>query len=135
MEMNSGLPSEQENSFHYLPAHEIYPPLGPKKAHVLPVFHALTGCDTVSAFVGHSKKSAWAISNALPELTDELVTLADAPTSIPETSLRAVERFVILLCERPVLAYFWRRQSITGWKEAILSTLFIFKFMGPCIQR
>ena len=33
--------------------------LGELKARALPVFHALTGCDTTSAFRGKGKKSAW----------------------------------------------------------------------------
>jgi len=43
-------------AFRYLPAHEISASLGPEKARALLMFHALTGCDTVSAFVGHGKK-------------------------------------------------------------------------------
>ena len=35
----------------------------------LSVFHALTGCDTTSAFVGHGNKSSWSVWNAMPELT------------------------------------------------------------------
>ena len=38
-----------------LSAHEIATFLGPSKALVLPVFHALTGCDTVLPFIGHGK--------------------------------------------------------------------------------
>ena len=30
-------------------------------AHGLPFFHALTGCDTVSAFHGKGKRTAWEI--------------------------------------------------------------------------
>ena len=48
-------------SFRYLAAHEISATLGPEKARALPVFHALTGCDTVSSFAGHGKKTAWAV--------------------------------------------------------------------------
>ena len=44
-------------SFRYLAAHEISAALGPEKTHALPVFHALTGCDTVSSFAGHRKKT------------------------------------------------------------------------------
>ena len=36
--------------FRYLTAHEISGGLGPEKARPLPVFHALTGCYTVSSF-------------------------------------------------------------------------------------
>ena len=87
-------------SFRYLPAHKLSAKLGPQKARALPIFHAVTGCDTVSAFVGRGKKSAWTTWNDLPELTDALVTLADGPTSIPEASFRIIERFVILLYDK-----------------------------------
>ena len=64
------------------------------------MYHSLTGCDTVSSFVGHSKKKAWAIWNVLPELTDALLLLSSAPSEIPEDCLHAIERFVILLYDR-----------------------------------
>ncbi|KAG7156370.1 hypothetical protein Hamer_G006109 [Homarus americanus] len=48
-------------SFRYLAALEMATCLGPEKARALPIFHALTGCDTVSSFSGHGKKTAWAI--------------------------------------------------------------------------
>lgn len=35
--------------------------LGPEKAKALPMFHALTGCDTVSCFTGHGKRTAWEV--------------------------------------------------------------------------
>ena len=43
-------------SFRYLAAHKLAVILGPEKALALPMFHALTGCDTVSSFAGHGKK-------------------------------------------------------------------------------
>ncbi|KAG7153951.1 hypothetical protein Hamer_G027474, partial [Homarus americanus] len=51
----------------YIAAHQIAKALGPEKSRALPVFHAITGCDTVSVFAGHSKKTAWATWNAFPE--------------------------------------------------------------------
>ena len=42
--------------FCYLSAHKITNTLGPEKSRALTMFHALTGCDTVSSFVG--KKTA-----------------------------------------------------------------------------
>ena len=45
--------------FRYIAAHELYVSLGPEKSKSLPVFHAITGCDTVSAFAGRGKKAAW----------------------------------------------------------------------------
>ena len=41
----------------------------------LPLFHALTGCDTVSSFAGIGKKTAWAAWNVYPEVTDAFVEL------------------------------------------------------------
>ena len=56
-------------TFCCLAAHEIARALGPEKAQALPMFHALTGCDTVSCFAGHGKRTAWAVWTVLPELT------------------------------------------------------------------
>ena len=44
-------------NFRWLPIHDISKSLGPRSK-ALPFFHAFTGCDTVSAFVGKGKKSA-----------------------------------------------------------------------------
>ena len=87
-------------NYRYIAAHEIASSLGPEKTCALPMFHAITGCDTVSAFVGHGKKSAWATWNSLPELTDALLSLANAPTSLQEDTMHVIERFVILLYDR-----------------------------------
>ena len=87
-------------NYRYIAAHEIASSLGPEKTCALPMFHAITGCDTVSAFVGHGKKSAWATWNTLPELTDALLSLANAPTSIQEDTMHVIERFVILQYDR-----------------------------------
>ena len=56
-------------SFRYLANHEIAAAMGPLKALALPTFHALTGCDTVSAFTSHGKRTAWIIWNSFPEPT------------------------------------------------------------------
>lgn len=44
-------------NLRYLAAHKIASSLEQKKAQALAMFHALTGCDTVSSFVGHGKKT------------------------------------------------------------------------------
>ena len=46
----------------------------------LPLFHAITGCDTVSHFLGCGKKTAWSAWQSFPDLTDTLV----APTNQPQ---------------------------------------------------
>ena len=48
--------------------HTIAAPLGRERAFVLPMFHALTSCDTVSFFAGRGKKTAWDIWMYSPSL-------------------------------------------------------------------
>lgn len=45
----------------YIPVHEVYQSLSGQIPDLttLIAFHSLTGCDTVSHFAGHSKKTAW----------------------------------------------------------------------------
>ena len=87
-------------NFQYLAAHKIAAYLGLEKSLALPMFHALTGCDTVSAFVGHGKKTAWAVWNSFSDLTSALLKLAHAPYVIQEQCLHTIERFVILVYDR-----------------------------------
>lgn len=87
-------------SFRYLAAHEIAAGLGQEKARALPMFHALTGCDTVSSFARHGKKTAWAVWTVMPELTEALMQLSSAPSDIPSNAMCIIERFVILLYDR-----------------------------------
>ena len=45
-------------NLRFIPSHTIASQLGEVACSALPFFHALTGCDTVSAFSGVGKKSA-----------------------------------------------------------------------------
>ena len=51
--------------------------------------YALTGCDTVSSFVGHGKKTAWKIWKVPSEITDALLKLSCAPSDTPEDAIYA----------------------------------------------
>ncbi|KAG7177937.1 hypothetical protein Hamer_G026516 [Homarus americanus] len=84
----------------YIAAHQMAKALGPEKSRALPVFHAITGCDTVSAFAGHSKKAAWATWNAFPEVTTAFLSLASTPSELPDGVLSTLERFIVLLYDR-----------------------------------
>ena len=86
--------------FRYLAAHKMAIALRMKKAKALPMFHALTGCDTVSSFVGHGKKTAWSTWNVQPQLTDAMLKLSCVPSDIQENIMHTIERFVILLYDR-----------------------------------
>lgn len=46
-------------SLTYIAAHDITNSIGPQKSLAIPFFHAITGCDTTSAFYFKSKSSAW----------------------------------------------------------------------------
>jgi len=50
-----------DKAFRFLAAHEMARALGPEKAQAQSMFHALTGCDTVSCFAGRGKRTAWAV--------------------------------------------------------------------------
>ncbi|KAG7168460.1 hypothetical protein Hamer_G002523 [Homarus americanus] len=80
----------------YIAAQQIAKALGPEKSRALPVFHAITGYDTVSVFAGHSKKAAWATWNAFPEVTTAFLSLASTPDGV----LSTLERFIVLLYDR-----------------------------------
>ena len=46
---------ETRSNFRYIPVHVVVAGMDPRICATLPVFHALTGCDTVSAFSGRGK--------------------------------------------------------------------------------
>ena len=73
--------------------------LGPR-AQALTFFHAFTGCDTISAFRGKGKKSAWQAWNVFEEATEVFRKLSTMPESISEDDKLAVEQFVVVLYDR-----------------------------------
>ena len=85
--------------FHFIAAHEIVGALGPDRCMALPMFHAFTGCDTVSFFGGRGKRTAWDTWKAYDDVTPALCSLATIPESV-ESFIKPLERFVILLYER-----------------------------------
>ncbi len=44
--------------------------MNPTQCLTLPVFYAFTGCDTVSAFAGRGKKTAWETWKSFQEVND-----------------------------------------------------------------
>ena len=86
--------------FRYYPIQEIARLLGPQKSLALPVFHVLTGCDTVSFFAGKSKKSAWDTWNVFPEVTRAFVEITSAPSELSDKCIEIIETFVVLLYDR-----------------------------------
>ena len=50
-----------KNHSHFLPLSQDAAQLGQPVSAALPGLHALTGCDSTSAFVGHGKKKAFSL--------------------------------------------------------------------------
>ena len=87
------------SSFRYIPIDEVVNEMDPRTCMILPVFHSFTGCDTVSAFGGRGKKSAWNTWQVYPEVTVAFESLL----LMEETSgaaMASLERFVVLLYNR-----------------------------------
>lgn len=63
----------------YIPTHLIALSLGPVKSKVLPMFHAYTGCDTVSSFANRRKKTAWDVRKTYDNLTEAFHSVMVAP--------------------------------------------------------
>lgn len=87
-------------NMRYVSASMIALRIGRDKASALPLFHALTGCDTVSFFAGRGKKTAFALWNVFPQLTNVLLTLMSTPATVDQESFAVIERFVVLLYDR-----------------------------------
>lgn len=87
-------------NFRYIPAHQLANTLGPVRSRCLPLFHSLTGCDTVSSFHNIGKKKAWHVWEIFPDVTDCFLRLAAAPRSITDVNMALIERFVVLMYDR-----------------------------------
>ena len=83
--------------FRYLTIHDLVNSMGPQQAAALPMFHALTGCDTASAFVGRGKKTCWEIWKKCPQVTDTFIKLLETPQLISDNMLKVLQHYVILL--------------------------------------
>ena len=88
--------------FRFIPIHEVAAAVGPRNSANLPLFHALTGCDTVSSFAGIGKKTAWAAWNVYPEVTEAFEELLRMADPISDRTLEVIERFVVLMYSRKV---------------------------------
>ena len=81
----------------YIPVHDISLPLGPDKSQALPIFHAYTGCDTVSSFNTQGKKTAWDIWKVFEEVTTIFLALSTGSTEVTCDHVALIEWFTILL--------------------------------------
>ena len=88
------------DSHHMIDAAAIATAIGYDKSLALPVFHAFTGCDTVSSMKSIGKKTAWQRWNAFEDVTQAFVDLSSGPESVNEETAKVLERFVVLLYDK-----------------------------------
>jgi len=88
------------SSFRYIAVHEMVASMKKTQCQTLPVFHAFTGCDTVSAFAGRGKKTTWETWKSFAEVTDAFSDLLSMPSEVSARSLSLLERFVVLMYDR-----------------------------------
>ena len=72
------------SSFRYIAIHEMVATMNPTQCLTLPVLHAFTGCDTVAAFAGRGKKTAWETWKSFPEVNDAFNELLCMPSEVSE---------------------------------------------------
>ena len=89
-----------QSNFRYIPVHDVVAGMDPRICATLPVFHALTGCDTVSAFSGRGKKTAWNTWEVFPEVTEAFKVLLLMQQDMSEATMALLEQFVVLLYDR-----------------------------------
>ena len=84
-------------SFRLIPVHIIAMQLGADKCKALLGFHALTGCDSVSALFGIGKKTAWTMWMAFPKFTEAFLFLSNKSDYITNEIMALTEEFVARL--------------------------------------
>jgi len=86
-------------NLRYIAVHELVEVLGKDRCTALPFFHAFTGCDTVSSFAGHGKKTGWETWNSFPDVTSTFSQLSSEPTDV-DFAMSLLQRFVVRMYER-----------------------------------
>ena len=67
---------------------------------ILPIFHALTGCNTTFFFASTGKKAAWELWKVYSEATEAFLALEKRPATLSDEAFCTVERFTILICNK-----------------------------------
>ncbi|CAB4034500.1 Hypothetical predicted protein [Paramuricea clavata] len=90
-------------NFRFISVNCICAILGKPQSTSLPVFHALTGCDTTSGFFGKGKKSAWQAWEIFPEVTPTFEMLAKTPFMQLTTDsplFKQIERYTVIMYDK-----------------------------------
>lgn len=89
--------------FRYFHINTICQTLGSERSKALLFFHAFTGSDTTSQFLGKGKKTAWDAWNAYPEATSAFFSITEDPFHPLMLSSRLfaiLERFTCVLYDK-----------------------------------
>ncbi len=73
--------------------HNIASTLGQEKCNGMVFFHAFTGCDVVSAFIGKAKKTAWQTWDNSPQVSEVFKNLSQYPPTIDDEDLARLDLF------------------------------------------
>jgi len=71
----------------WIPIHDLCAHMGPEKSKGLLFFHAFSGCDTVSGFIGKGKTYFLQTWNVLPDITETFAKLSRFQVSICDTDI------------------------------------------------
>ena len=78
----------------FISCHQIAGDMSSAMCNGLTFFHAVSGCDTYSAFSEKGKKSAISAWKALPDITDTFARLSNEPTEITSEDLPNIENLL-----------------------------------------
>lgn len=91
-------------NFRFLSINSISAALGVARSLSLPVFHALTGCDTTSTFFNKGKRSAWQAWELCSEsVTPTLEFLSTHPyqqLTTDDNHFRVLERMIVVMYDK-----------------------------------
>ncbi|XP_052128250.1 uncharacterized protein LOC113206436 [Frankliniella occidentalis] len=79
----------------YVPVHTVAASMTPTELNNIPIFHALTGCDTTSFIAGVGKRSALVVYRSHSKLLDGLTV-----GEVHERVLSKFEQFLVLLYKK-----------------------------------
>ena len=88
-----------EKKIRDISIYTLFAQLRPSRCMALSLFHAITGCDTVSHILGCGKKTAWSAWQSTTGLTGTLVALSSDPQqfSLQCHHMQTLERFVVVM--------------------------------------
>lgn len=94
----------RNKDFRWFQVHDIPKRLGARVA-ALHFFHAVSGCDIVTAFRGKGRKSAWQIWKVFPDVTDVFTRFSMRLNSIEGTDMDNIEAFLCLIYDRTTATF------------------------------